>query len=353
MPEPKALESFEPQEETDEAGAAASLADTAAAAPQSDSEPAAEDQHASEAPVSDQAEAPDAAADEADGFSDIEIDNGGSIAARAFVTDVETAQAIATRLQERSLSALVSAGGVRDSIEQFQQTPSPKLLFVDLSGLDHPMGDVDSLAEVCEPGTTVIAIGDQNDVQLYRTLMSAGVTDYLVKPLTAEIIDVAIDAAAETPAASAESAANGKIIAFIGAHGGVGATTLAVNTAWTIASEMEKQVAVVDLDLKFGSVSLALDVEPGRGLREALQHPERIDSLFVAGAAVGISDPPVRPGLRGSARRRGGFPQRCAGTPCSPSYAAASTSSSWTFRAPWPSSSRRRWPMPPLPWFQT
>jgi pilus assembly protein CpaE len=289
MPEPKALESFEPQDETEEASGAASLAD-AAAAPPTDAEPAAEDQRAPEAPASDHAEATDAAAGEADGFSDIQVDNGGSIAARAFVTDVETAQAIATRLQERSLSALVSAGGVRDSITEFQQTASPKLLFVDLSGHDNPMGEIDGLAEVCEPGTTVIAIGDQNDVQLYRSLMLAGVTDYLVKPMTAEGLDMAIDTAAEAPVAAGESAANGKVIAFIGAHGGVGATTLAVNTAWTIASEMGKQVAVVDLDLKFGSVSLALDVEPGRGLREALQHPERIDSLFVAGAAVGISD---------------------------------------------------------------
>ena len=102
---------------------------------------------------------------------------------------------------------------------------------------------------------------------------------------------MAVEAAAEAPTVGAEEgAASGQIIAFIGAHGGVGATTLAVNTGWTFATEMKKQVAIVDLDLKFGAVSLAFDIEPGRGLREALQHPERIDSLFVAGAAVGISD---------------------------------------------------------------
>ena len=129
---------------------------------------------------------PDEAADDAspavDGeFSEIHLDNGGSIAAMAFVSDAETAQAIATRLQERGLSALISPGGVSKSTEHFQQNPSPKLLFVDLSGLDQPMTEIDSLAEVCEPGTTVIAIGDQNDVQLYRGLMGAGITDYLVK----------------------------------------------------------------------------------------------------------------------------------------------------------------------------
>ena len=292
MPEPKALESFDPQDESEEA---ASLADTGAPAPQSDVEPGAVDAQAEEDGFADHIDPPEAdvqpeEAVDGESFADIQIDNGGSIAAMAFVTDVESGQAIATRFQERSLSAVVCDGGVRKSVEKFQQGPSPKLLIIDLSGLDQPMNEIDALAEVCEPGTTVVAVGDQNDVGLYRQLTLAGITDYLVKPLTAEAIDMAIETAAEVPAAAGESAASGKVIAFVGAHGGVGATTLAVNTAWTIATEMEKQVAIVDLDLKFGSVSLALDVEPGRGLREALQHPERIDSLFVAGAAVGISD---------------------------------------------------------------
>jgi len=288
MPEPKALESFEPQDAPEDVEAAASLSE-AVAAPEAGAE------SASEAAFQDEIETPqeidaNAGAGNPDAFEDIQIDNGGSIAAMAFVTDVETGQMIATRFQDRGLSAVVTAGGIRKSTEQFRQTPSPKLLIVDLSGLAQPMSEIDSLAEVCEPGTTVVAIGEQNDVGLYRTLTGAGVTDYLVKPLTAEAIDMAIETAAEGPSVSGESAASGKVIAFVGAHGGVGATTLAVNTAWSIANEMGKQVAIVDLDLKFGSVSLALDVEPGRGLREALQHPERIDSLFVAGAAVGITD---------------------------------------------------------------
>lgn len=299
MPEPKALESFDPQDEPQDA---ASLSGTADPAPQADdgaATDAAMDANAPEDTFSDHIEPPQAEGDVSDAgpaasgedFADIQIDNGGSVAAMAFVTDVETGQAIATRFQERGLSAVVSAGGVRKSVELFQSSPSPKLLFIDLSGLNDPMHEIDGLAEVCEPGTTVVALGDQNDVGLYRTLTSAGITDYLVKPLTAEVIDMAMDAAAEVPTSpDGEAAVNGKVLAFIGAHGGVGTTTLAVNTAYAIASEMGKQVAIVDLDLKFGSVSLALDVEPGRGLREALQHPERIDSLFVAGAAIGVSD---------------------------------------------------------------
>jgi pilus assembly protein CpaE len=295
MAEPKALESFDPQDEPQEA---ASLTGSADPAPQADDGAAAE-VSAPEDSFSDHIEEPqaDSAGQDAGGaasgedFADIQIDNGGSVAAMAFVTDVETGQAIATRFQERGLSAVVSAGGVRKSVELFQSTPSPKLLFIDLSGLDQPMNEIDALAEVCEPGTTVVALGDQNDVSLYRTLTSAGITDYLVKPLSAEGIDMAMDAAAEVPTSpDGESAVSGKVLAFIGAHGGVGTTTLAVNTAYAIATEMGKQVAIVDLDLKFGSVSLALDVEPGRGLREALQHPERIDGLFVAGAAIGVSD---------------------------------------------------------------
>ena len=56
---------------------------------------------------------------------------------------------------------------------------------------------------------------------------------------------------------------------------------LATSVAWLIAHERRRRVALVDLDLQFGTVALSLDLEPSHGLREALENPNRIDGLFM------------------------------------------------------------------------
>ncbi len=285
---PESLEACEPAEEpTPEQAveAAVQAAETPLDEPSAASSLAVEPQAAESQP----AEAPAGDSGPADDFDEVEVGNAGSPAAIGYVADADTARVLAGRLEARGLSATIRPGGVNAAVAEYRNAMTPRLLFVDLSNTTDPLAEIDALAEVCEPGTIVVALGDENDVGLFRALISAGIADYLVKPVAAEAIDAALESAAEQPAVS-ESTEDGKVIAFIGSHGGVGATSLAVNCAWTIAEEHQKQVAIVDLDLKFGSVSLAMDIEPGRGLREALQNPGRIDGLFVAGAAININD---------------------------------------------------------------
>jgi pilus assembly protein CpaE len=133
----------------------------------------------------------------------------------------------------------------------------------------------------------VVAIGLVNDVRLYRRLRDIGVSDYLVKPIPVDVLGAALEGAKQ-PQAIQEQRTESKstqLIALIGARGGVGATTLAVSTAWAIAQQQVK-VALLDLDLHFGSAALSLDLEPSRGLRELLSHPDRIDSLLIDAAAT-------------------------------------------------------------------
>ncbi len=77
---------------------------------------------------------------------------------------------------------------------------------------------------------------------------------------------------------------------MIGSRGGVGASSLAVNLAWILSQEKKKKTAIVDLDLEFGTVALLLDLEPTTGLREALESPARIDSLFVESATARLTE---------------------------------------------------------------
>jgi pilus assembly protein CpaE len=174
-------------------------------------------------------------------------------------------------------------GTVADATRRLADVPTPKQLIVDISGSTDPLADMASLAEVCDEGTQVIAIGDVNDVELYRSLIASGVHDYLVKPVSAEAMAAALTRAGPQGEPAPKM---GRLIAVVGARGGVGATTIATNLAWTLAHEHSMRVALVDLDLFFGTCGLALDLELGRGFREALENPARIDSLFIERAMV-------------------------------------------------------------------
>jgi pilus assembly protein CpaE len=138
-----------------------------------------------------------------------------------------------------------------------------------------------SLADVCEPGVTVLALGARNDCGLFRDLLQHGVADYLVKPITPPLLQKAILSASEQSGVVKSSHKLGRMVAITGTRGGVGSTTLATSIAWLIANERRRRVVLVDLDLQFGTVALSLDLEPSHGLREALENPSRIDGLFM------------------------------------------------------------------------
>ncbi|MEM7041530.1 MAG: AAA family ATPase [Pseudomonadota bacterium] len=152
---------------------------------------------------------------------------------------------------------------------------------VDITGSDLPLSDIDSLADVCEPGVSVIAIGERNDCGLFRDLLHHGVTDYLVKPVSPALLQRAVSHISEDSDQSKANNKLGKLVAVMGASGGVGATTVATSLSWIIAQQRRRRVALLDLDLQYGTVALSLDIEPSHGLREALESADRIDSLFM------------------------------------------------------------------------
>jgi pilus assembly protein CpaE len=140
---------------------------------------------------------------------------------------------------------------------------------------------VQCLADVCEPGTNVIAIGDHNDVDLYRDLVDSGVSDYLVKPLSRDLLTRSLAPKTTTGEIGKSGLKLGKIVSFIGARGGVGATTLAGNFAWHLANRQSRRVALVDLDLQNGDCPLLFNINATPGFRDALANPLRLDRLLL------------------------------------------------------------------------
>ena len=196
----------------------------------------------------------------------------------------------------------VKPGDIDAAITDIANGFSPDLLFVDLGDRPDPRSDIQALADVCPPGTVVVALGTHNDVTLYRDLIQIGVQDYLLKPISADMFEETLDGALtaleedETAPEIAEDLK--RMVVVTSVRGGLGASTLASNLAWLYASqptgsdqgkdtpEEGHPTILVDMDLVFGTDALQFDLEPGRGLIDALLNPGRVDGLFVDRAAL-------------------------------------------------------------------
>ena len=185
-------------------------------------------------------------------------------------------------------------GGLRSAVQSLSVSASPNILLVDLSESGDPLSDISALAEVCEPGTVVVAVGQINDVRLYRDLISSGIHDYLLKPLSAASVrDTLLSAQSVFSTPKSNEDVSGKThvsVAVVGARGGVGASTIVTSLAWLFSTEHKLSTALLDLDIHFGTGALSLDLEPGRGLTDAIESPSRIDGLFIERAMIRAND---------------------------------------------------------------
>jgi pilus assembly protein CpaE len=218
------------------------------------------------------------------------VPSGGEIC-QAFIDDDSSRQVVSEVLGEQSgISAAIETGGVAAALRQLKPDSSPRLLIVDIAEGDDAASDIAALMSVADPSTRVIAIGGVNDISLFRDLLAVGVADYVVKPIDRRVLALAVMGALRAGRPAEQTQKLGKVGVFFGTRGGIGATTAAVNTAWLIGQEQKKRTALVDLDLHFGTIALNLAFDPGSGLREALERPERIDDLFIDRAMHKQSD---------------------------------------------------------------
>jgi pilus assembly protein CpaE len=212
----------------------------------------------------------------------------------AYVSDPHSLEVVRSVVAEMGWQVeKVYMGGLRNAVQSLSIAASPNVMFVDLSESGDPLNDINGLAEVCEPGTVVIASGQVNDVRLYRDLMASGIQDYLLKPLNVDHVRDAIASAQavfHAPKIDASADRPHISVTVIGARGGVGASSIATSLAWQLSDREKRVTSLLDLDVHFGTGALALDLEPGRGLTDAIENPGRIDGLFIERAMVRASE---------------------------------------------------------------
>ena len=203
------------------------------------------------------------------------------VSVQAFCETVETAAAVQSAGEDRRMAKAhvkIQMGGAAAAVEAYRHSPTPNVILIESDNrADEILASLDHLAEVCDAGTRVVVVGRINDVLLYRELTKRGVSDYLIAPVGTIDIVRSICGLFVTPDAKPV----GRIIAVVGAKGGVGASTVAHNVAWAIARDFALDSVVTDLDLAFGTAGLDYNQDPPQGIADAVFSPDRIDTAFV------------------------------------------------------------------------
>lgn len=172
----------------------------------------------------------------------------------------------------------VHMGGIATAIEFYQSAPTPNLILLESrSEPKQLLEQLTQLAEYCDPSSKVVVIGHYNDVGLYRELIRSGISEYVIAPVSMTDIVSVVSSIFVDP----ESDPIGRSIAFIGAKGGVGSSTIAHNVAWAMSSLFKSEVVVADLDLAFGTANINFDQDPAQGIAEAVFSPERVDEVYL------------------------------------------------------------------------
>ncbi|MCK5296372.1 MAG: P-loop NTPase, partial [Alphaproteobacteria bacterium] len=174
-----------------------------------------------------------------------------------FVDGEDTKAVFEEAKQDRRLvrsKVNILAGGLKSAPDYYKKATTPDVLIVEEVGDDKEMiEDLARLAEVCEPTTKVVIVGHLNDISLYRMLIQQGISEYLLYPINAVQVLETLDSILIDP----DEPQVGKVIAFYGARGGVGASTIAQNTAWLLSQKRNDEVALIDTDLAYGTSALS------------------------------------------------------------------------------------------------
>lgn len=203
------------------------------------------------------------------------------ISIQAFCEDAVTAEVVQTAAEDRRLAKVhvsVHMGGVSAAVSHYQSSPTPNLIIIESTqARAQLLQELGLLAESCDAGTKVIIIGRTNDVVLYRELLKRGVSEYLVAPISPLQLMESISNLYNDP----QTDPVGNVVAFVGAKGGVGSSTLCHNVSWTMSELLKSHVVIADLDLAFGTTGLDFNQDPIQGIADALSTPERLDEVLL------------------------------------------------------------------------
>jgi pilus assembly protein CpaE len=210
-----------------------------------------------------------------------QIDPVPRVSIQAFFESPDIAAVVSAAISDRRMAKAhvkQNMGGAPAAVEAYKSAPTPNVIVLEAPvSRDALLAQLEELAEYCDAGTKVVVLGKLNDIVLYRQLIARGVSEYLVAPFG--VVDF-IQAISQLFSVSGAKPL-GRVIAVVGAKGGVGASTVAHNLAWSLASITEMATIIADFDLAFGTAGLDYNQDPPQGVAEAVFAPDRVDAVLV------------------------------------------------------------------------
>ena len=187
------------------------------------------------------------------------------------------------------LEALVRASGHISTVTWLSELSTlldpkaaqPDVLLVDVRQDPKLLGNLPALKQQ-HPSTNVILLGSTVDPALMLAGMRAGVTEFIAEPLNQPEFDVAF----VRLLGQRKQAVDGPVFAFVGAKGGVGTTTMAVNVATALAKLAKGPTLLVDLHLAYGDAAVFLGADPRFSLVDAFENMHRLDVEFLKSLVV-------------------------------------------------------------------
>ncbi|WP_244668511.1 AAA family ATPase [Candidatus Liberibacter africanus] len=185
----------------------------------------------------------------------------------------------------------ITKGSIAEAASFFCHNPTPNIIIVQIQvNPREVLSALEPLADVCDPDTKVIIVGDTNDIMLYRDLIANGVSEYLIEPLSVSdiiksISDVSTSTTIQKESRETEKEKAPKLccsISFIGSRGGVGSSTIAHNCAFSIASVLAMENILADLDFPYGTVNINFDQDPMDSIISAISSQRQIDKAFIS-----------------------------------------------------------------------
>src|ERR1700728_1960128 len=210
----------------------------------------------------------------------VQIEPVPRVSIQAFCESPQFPCGVAAAISDRRMAKAhvkQNMGGAAAALEAYKSAPTPNVVVLEApASREALLGQLEELAEYCDAGTKVVVLGKLNDIVLYRQLIARGVSEYLVAPFGVVDFIQAISQLFSVPGAKPL----GRVIAVVGAKGGVGASTVAHNLAWSLASVTQMATIIADFDLAFGTAGLDYNQDPPQGVAEAVFAPERVAAVL-------------------------------------------------------------------------
>lgn len=188
-----------------------------------------------------------------------------------------------------SASSLIQKGSIQNAITYLKESISPKILFIDIDHEKLPLNKMEELAEVTEPGVHVIALGTRNDVGFFRELLSLGVSDYLVKPISKELIEKTLNRLLQRGQFISQKEKRGRLILFLNTKPLLGAPHIAFYTAWSLSQIHHKNTLLIDLDPYISAFSLWAQIPNTQETKPLFNPMDEFDELRLKRSIVSVN----------------------------------------------------------------